>query len=79
MQCARFVCSAGANNTDSYSVALCVLMRVLVVGYSEYSHEVLHMLTKRECPPSTNVRYLWHSRGTRTAHTGNCEYSFASD
>jgi hypothetical protein len=46
----------GANNADLHSVVLCVLTRVVVVvGYSEYLHAVLHVLTKRECPPSTHV------------------------
>ena len=40
--------SWAANNTDLYSVVLCLLTRVVVAGYSEYSHEVLHVLTKHE-------------------------------
>jgi hypothetical protein len=52
------VLSWGANNADLYSVVLYVLTQVVVVGYSEYSHDVLDVLTKRGSPPSTHVRYM---------------------
>jgi hypothetical protein len=58
----------GANNADLYSVVLCLLKRVVVAGYSEYSHEVLHVVTLRthtrvlrvlaQRPRSTHVMFL---------------------